>query len=89
MKSPGVAETAGVRVNWDATYDDRGARAADQWCGNRRCRTTAGSSAMDTMADGPVVEATEEAVLIIVMDRRTTRNLRRSQLYVNDFLSTS
>ena len=31
--------------------------------------------AMDTMADGPAVVAMEEAVLIIVMDRRTARNL--------------
>lgn len=46
--------------------------------------------AVDTMGDGLVVEDAPGAMLIIIMDRRATTNLhRRSQLYVNDLLSTS
>ena len=46
--------------------------------------------AVDTMADGPVVEDAPGAMLIIIMDRRAATNLHRcSQLYMNDFLSTS
>ena len=95
MKSPGVTEAAGVGENCKVGVmigmplaEDEGPLTDGMVIVD--IEPPLAAVAVDTMGDGLVVEDAPGAMLIIIMDRRATTNLhRRSQLYVNDLLSTS